>query len=180
MTPKKKKVSNVFKIMLIGPAAVGKTSLLHRFVKNSFAEKYMLSIGVEFLSKEIKIDKKQVSLQIWDVAGGENFSFLRKTYYKRASGALLLFDLTREETFKEMDAWLSEFYEIIGEGVPFILIGNKADLLEAVPRAIDEKLSREFAESRGNIYIETSAKTGENVEGAFLKLTQIMMDKHEK
>ncbi len=163
-----------FKMVLIGPAAVGKTSLLHRFVSGQFSESYMLTIGVEFLTKEIKFKRNNVKLTIWDIGGQKKFQNIRTTFYRNAKGALLVFDLTRADTFGEVEAWLTEMYEVLGAKIPFVLIGNKTDLIKDVGRVIDGDKAKNFAESRGSIYIETSAKTGENVEDAFIELSRQM------
>ena len=165
-----------FKILLLGPGAVGKTSLLHRFVKNVFAEKYILTIGVEFLSKKIKIKKKHVKLIIWDIGGQKKFKFLHERFYVGSRGALLVFDLTNYQTFEEMEEWLAEAYEILDEKIPFVLIGNKSDLIDEVGETVDSSEARKFAEDKGSIYIETSAKTGENVEEGFTELTTRMLE----
>ena len=166
----------VYKVLLIGPGAVGKTSLLHRFVKNQFAEKYILTIGVEFLSKKIKIKKKHVQLMIWDIGGQKKFKFLHERFYKGTRGALLVFDLTNYQTFKEMEEWISEAYEILDDKIPFVLIGNKSDLVGEVGETVDSNEARKFAEDKGSTYIETSAKTGENIEESFTELTKRMLE----
>lgn len=163
-----------YKIMLIGPAAVGKTSLLYKFVKNEFKENYMLTIGVQFLTKELKFKKDEAKLQVWDIGGQERFKGVRKQFYTGAAGALLVFDLTRYQTFEQMNSWLTEMYDSLPHDVPFILIGNKVDLIESAGRAVESEAAETFAKSKGSIYIETSAKDGINVDEAFVGLTKIM------
>ena len=162
-----------FKILLIGPGAVGKTSLIQRFVHNKFSEGYSLTIGVDFLSKEVKIGSgESTRLTIWDIGGQDRFKFMRSRFYDGASGALLVFDLSRAQTYKEIRKWLKEFRQFAGEKVPFLLIGNKSDLIADVGEVIDRAEPKKFAENENSIYIETSAKTGDNVEDAFIKLVQ--------
>ena len=162
-----------FKIILIGPGAVGKTSILMRYIHNKFSKSYKMTIGVDFLNKEINFDDTNVKLTIWDVAGQKRFRFMRKNFYSGAAGALLVFDLTRENTFQEViRRWYPEMTQFIDKVVPFILIGNKVDLIEEIGSVIDSENAKKFAESKGSIYIETSAKTGQNVEDAFMKLTR--------
>lgn len=166
-----------FKIILIGPGAVGKTSILMRFVHDTFSKSYKMTIGVDFLNKEIDIDDTNVKLTIWDVAGQKRFKFMRKNFYSGAAGALLVFDLTRETTFQEViRRWYPEMIQFIEKEVPFILIGNKVDLIEEIGTVIDTKNAKKFAEGKRSIYIETSAKTGQNVDDAFNKLTRRMID----
>ncbi len=166
-------VDIAFKIILVGPAAVGKTSLLNRFIHNQFATSYKMTIGVDFLKKDIKINDANIKLIIWDIGGQERFKFMRKNFYSGANGALLVFDLTRDFTYSQLTGrWYPELTKFIREDIPFILIGNKLDLLEDVGTVVDRNEAKSFAESRRCNYIETSAKSGENVEDAFMELAK--------
>jgi small GTP-binding protein len=162
-----------YKIILLGPGAVGKTSLFHRFVMNEFTSSYRMTMGVDFLKKELRIHNNTINLTIWDVAGQERFKFMRKNYYRGAQGALLIFDLTRENTFNKLiNKWYSEMTQFLSNDIPFLLIGNKLDLIKEIGSIVDSNSAKEFAESKESIYIETSAKTGENVYDAFVELTR--------
>ncbi|MFW9942575.1 MAG: Rab family GTPase [Candidatus Thorarchaeota archaeon] len=168
----------VFKVILIGGGAVGKTSLLHRFVENKFSFRYKLTIGADFLSKVIEEypnPDTTCKLQIWDIGGQERYKFLRSSFFNGANGALVVFDVSRWHTYEELDEWISDLQEFAGENVPFILIGNKVDLIEDVYGEYDKESAEQFAKSQNTFYVETSAKTGENVEDAFLNLTQRMI-----
>ena len=168
----------MFKLVLIGPGAVGKTSLVKRFVEDSFTQSYKITIGVDFLTKALEIEEGiNVKLTIWDIGGQDRFEFMRKKFFEGSQGALVVYDLSRADTFEQMKKWIGELNQFAGEDVPFILIGNKVDLLEDVGEVVEREEAKKLAEDEDSIYIETSAKTGENVEEAFLKLTKMLVDK---
>ena len=161
------------KVLLTGAAAVGKTSLVQRFIKNRFAANYKLTVGVDILTKDVEFGPSEIAtLSIWDIGGQQRFEFIRSTFYKGAAGALLVFDLTREQTYTETRKWLTEIRQFAGQKIPFVFIGNKLDLIEDVGEVIDRDEARSFAESEGGIYVETSAKSGINVDEAFTELTR--------
>ncbi len=166
----------LFKILIVGPAAVGKTSILERFIYNRFSENYKLTIGVSFLSKIVDLSENGIiRLSIWDIGGQERFESLRTEFYKGAAGAVIVFDLTKLETYNAIEKWLNEVRHYAGN-IPFILIGNKADLLIHFVRVVEKKEAQEFARTHNSTYIETSAKTGENVDEAFQKFSQMLVD----
>ncbi len=171
-----------FKVCLTGAAAVGKTSLFHRFVKSSYNSDYITTVGLEFLSKDIEVDNNLCNLVIWDIGRQPRFKAVGKgvikSYYKEINGVLLIFDLTNSNSFESVGIWHSEMMEALSDeekNIPFILIGNKLDLITEMDRVIDVEITEKFAEKHNSIYIETSAKTGENVEAAFLELIQRMI-----
>ena len=165
------------KVLLTGAAAVGKTSLVQRFIKQRFQANYKLTVGVDILTKDVEYKPSEIAtLSIWDIGGQQRFEFIRSTFYKGAAGALLVFDLTREQTYIETRKWLTEIRQFAGESIPFVLIGNKADLVEDVGTVIDRDEALSFAESEGSIYIESSAKTGINVDESFSELTKRIID----
>lgn len=167
------------KILLCGPAAVGKTSLIQRFVKSSFARDYKLTVGVDILTKDVEYAAgNSATLSIWDIGGQERFSFIRTTFYKGASGVLLVFDLSRSATWDSIKNWRAEVKQFAGP-IPFILIGNKKDLIAEVGEVIDTDECQEYAEDEGSIYIETSAKDGTQVDESFVELTRMIVAHNE-
>ncbi|MHA1688835.1 MAG: Rab family GTPase [Promethearchaeota archaeon] len=165
-----------FKVVICGPAAVGKTSIIQRFVHNSFSISYKITIGVDFLTKDVEYrDGEFARLTIWDIGGQERYNFLRESFFEKSDGALLIFDLTREKTFIEIRNWLEELRKYTFDKIPFIFVGNKSDLLADLGVVLDNDDIKRFAKKEGAIYVETSAKTGENIELAFLELTKAII-----
>ena len=168
----------VIKITLLGEKNVGKTSLVYRYIENKFRESYKATLGVNLLKKELDIGGYGgVSAQIWDLGGQESFKSLRSLYLEGANGALVIFDMTDKNSFEKLDEWIQDFRNSRGDA-PIILIGNKSDLKNQIK--ITEKGASEFAKNNTMELIITSAKTGENVENAFIKLTKTILDKIPK
>lgn len=155
--------------MLAGDGAVGKTSLINRFVTGSFTGDYKATIGVAITSKSLVIQDQEIYLQIWDIAGQTLFRQFRKKFYTKAKGALLVFDLTVPKSLDNLHSWIIDIQDITAE-IPFVLIGNKLDLTEL--RAVSQQEIARFMEDNANIaaYFDTSALTGESVESAFNEL----------
>jgi small GTP-binding protein len=167
----------VFKVIIIGPGAVGKTSILHRFVENKFSFRYKMTIGADFLSKVILRNGDTIKLQIWDIGGQDRYKFLRQNFFDGANGALIVFDLSRWHTFEELENWLSDLREYANEEIPFAIIGNKVDLIDKKDEIYERESAEVFAKKENTFYVETSAKTGENVEEVFSNLTNKMIKK---
>jgi small GTP-binding protein len=164
----------VIKLCLLGQKNVGKTSLVYRFIENKFRENYKATLGVNLLKKDLEIGGYGgVSAQIWDLGGQESFKSLRKLYLEGANGALLVYDMTSKETFEKLDEWKQSFREA-RKNAPVVLIGNKSDLTTQI--AITEKEANQFAKANDMQFIITSAKTGQNVEEAFTRLTKRILD----
>jgi len=125
-----------------------------------------LTIGVEFGARMISIADKQIKLQIWDTAGQESFRSITRSYYRGAAGALLVYDITRRDTFKHLGRWLEEARQHSQSNMVIMLIGNKNDLEHR--RAVSTEEGKAFADKHGLIFLETSAKTAYNVEQAFI------------
>lgn len=150
-------------ILMIG---VGKSCLLLQFTDKRFQPVHDLTIGVEFGARMITVDDKNVKLQIWDTAGQESFRSITRSYYRGAAGALLVYDITRRDTFKHLSRWLEEANQHSQSNMVIMLIGNKSDLEHR--RAVSYEEGKQFADENGLIFMETSAKTADNVEEAFI------------
>jgi Ras-related protein Rab-2A len=129
-----------------------------------------LTIGVEFGARMISLADTQVKLQIWDTAGQESFRSITRSYYRGAAGAMLVYDITRRDTFQHLGRWLEEAKQHAQPSMVILLIGNKNDLEHR--RAVSTEEGRTFAEQNGLLFMETSAKTAFNVEKAFLKTAE--------
>jgi Ras-related protein Rab-1A len=163
-------VDYLYKLLLLGDSAVGKSSLLLRFADDTFKENQISTIGVDWRIKTVELDGKRIKLQLWDSAGQERFRTIASAYYRGAHGIAIVFDLTDEKTFENVESWLDEVGQNAAPGVRKILIGNKVDLTSE--RVIDSARARAFADSAGMVYIETSAKHATNVSEAFLAMTR--------
>lgn len=176
MSRSPQEVKHVLKVLLLGDGAVGKTSLILRFIENRFKEEYSMSLGVDFLTKTVKfIDNnnviRNVSLQVWDIAGQARHVSYAHLYLKGALGAFYVFDLTRKETLLNIqERWQSQVLRVSPKCLS-ILIGNKADLRRK-KGGVTRTISKKIQDSMHVIdYIETSAKTGKNVNEAFRTMT---------
>lgn len=167
----------LFKYIIVGDTAVGKSCLLLRFTDNRFQAQHDLTIGVEFGSRTIMIDSNQVKLQIWDTAGQEKFRSITRSYYRGASGALLVYDITRRETFEHLNSWLEDCRKCSSNNIVIILVGNKSDMESQ--RQVSRSEGEEFAKKNGLHFIETSAKTAEMVEEAFIQTAKEIYEKAE-
>eukprot|EP00389_Voromonas_pontica_P018591 GDKH01029258.1.p1 GENE.GDKH01029258.1~~GDKH01029258.1.p1 ORF type:complete len:217 (-),score=9.38 GDKH01029258.1:254-904(-) len=155
----------LFKYIIIGDTGVGKSCLLLQFTDKRFRTDHDLTIGVEFGARLINIDGKQIKLQIWDTAGQESFRSITRSYYRGAAGALLVYDISRRDTFRHLTRWLEEVRQNANPHMTIVLIGNKSDLER---REVQYEEGAEFARHHGLIFLETSAKTAQNVEEAFV------------
>jgi len=147
----------LFKYIIIGDTGVGKSCLLLQFTDKRFQPVHDLTIGVEFGARMITIDGKQIKLQIWDTAGQESFRSITRSYYRGAAGALLVYDITRRDTFNHLTTWLEDARQHSNSNMVIMLIGNKSDLESR--REVKKEEGEAFAREHGLIFMETSAKT---------------------
>ncbi|XP_059651195.1 ras-related protein RABA3 [Cornus florida] len=164
------KIDYVFKVVVIGDSAVGKTQLLSRFTKNQFCFDSKSTIGVEFQTRTLTINSKLIKAQIWDTAGQERYRAVTSAYYRGALGAMLVYDITKRQTFDHVARWVDELRGHADNSIVIMLIGNKADLVEL--RAVPTEDAVEFAENQGLYFSEASAFSGDNVDNAFFKLLE--------
>ncbi len=158
----------IIKLCLLGEASVGKTSLLFRYIENKFKDNYKATLGVNLLKKDINVEGYgPTTVQIWDLGGQESFKSLRQLYLEGANGALIIFDMSQRKTYEKLDEWVNSFIEARGQQ-QLLLVGNKMDLTGNIK--VKEEEVKGYAKKNNMKFILTSAKTGENVEKAFLEL----------
>ena len=171
------------KICLLGDAAVGKTSLIQRYVMDKFDDKYVVTLGTKVTMKDMVIEKPgedeivNLTLMIWDILGQREFKRLQASFYKGSNGTIVVADLTRKETLDNIHDWVLALFNTAGK-VPVLLLINKSDLTEQA--AFTEDDIKKIAEKYNTSYLFTSAKTGENVEKAFLNISNMLLDQAQK
>jgi len=162
----------LFKVVLIGDSGVGKSNLLSRFTRNEFNLESKSTIGVEFATRSIQCDSKTIKAQIWDTAGQERYRAITSAYYRGAVGALLVYDISKSDSYNNVERWLNELRDHADSNIVIMLVGNKSDLRHL--RAVQTEQAAAFAEKHGLSFIETSALDSTNVELAFQRiLTEI-------
>ncbi len=166
-----------FKLILGGDGAVGKTSLVHRFVENTFAKDYKSTIGTSIMKKECTFKELESTVRfvIWDLAGQSQFKRVRKSYLANAEAGILVYDVTNRKSYENIENWYNEINEA-SSNISLILVGNKIDLKDN--REVKTTEGNELAEKLGLSYVETSAKTGENIDDAFKMLALLIVKKY--
>ncbi|MFX0015972.1 MAG: Rab family GTPase [Promethearchaeota archaeon] len=167
----------VYKLALIGDGGVGKTAIRERYIGHGFNAQYLLTVGADFAMRDDSIAGFPVRYQIWDLAGQQRFDGVREAYYNGCVGGLLVYDITRPESFYNMPKWINELWTNNGRGrVPIVVVGNKIDLRDKIDNNISPSQGRSFTKNLTNLtepdgfkchFIETSAKTGEQIPQAF-------------
>ena len=168
------KYDYMFRYIIVGDSNVGKSCLLLQFTDNKFRQNHEATIGVEFGGKTIEINNKKIKIQIWDTAGQEIYQAITRGYYKGATGAFVVYDITRKETFEHVEKWLEDVRTNASKDIQVILIGNKKDLESERIISFDEGSA--LAEKHNILFLETSAKTSFNVKEAFVKSAEKILE----
>ncbi|XP_014816727.1 PREDICTED: ras-related protein Rab-25 [Calidris pugnax] len=165
-------------VVLIGESGVGKTNLLSRFTRNEFNHDSRTTIGVEFSTRTLLVGDAVVKAQIWDTAGLERYRAITSAYYRGAVGALVVFDITKHQTYDVVERWLKELYDHAEASIVVMLVGNKTDLAQA--REVPMEEAKMFADNKGLLFVETSALDSTNVEQAFETILKEIFHKVQK
>eukprot|EP00931_Biecheleriopsis_adriatica_P080067 TRINITY_DN53425_c0_g1_i1.p1 TRINITY_DN53425_c0_g1~~TRINITY_DN53425_c0_g1_i1.p1 ORF type:complete len:229 (-),score=53.49 TRINITY_DN53425_c0_g1_i1:76-762(-) len=164
------------KVVLVGDVSVGKTHLLSRYMKDALPKAPAATIGVEFATRTVRLPSSgaNVKAQIWDTAGQERYRAITRAHYRRAAGAVLVYDVTRSATFRSCATWVAEVREGASPDAIIMLVGNKVDLVEQDPsaRQVYHDVAAEFSRQHGLMFLEASAVSGTNVPEAFEQLLQ--------
>ncbi|KAJ5077386.1 ras-related protein rab-13 [Anaeramoeba ignava] len=164
-------IDYLYNVLILGDCEIGKSSILRRICKNEFSDEYLSTIGVDFNTKRITIDSKRIKLHIWDLSGQERFKKITNSYYRGAHGLVLVYDITNEESFENIEEnWMTSIKENANENVKTILIGNKCDLEEK--REISKEEGKEFADKYQIPFYEVSAKNNINIDNIFFEITR--------
>jgi len=164
----------LIKLLLIGDSGVGKSAILMRFADDSFTSSFITTIGIDFKIRTITLDGKRIKLQIWDTAGQERFKTITTAYYRGAMGILLVYDVTNEATFANINTWMMAIQQHASDSVNKVLLGNKADTSGPLvsKRAVASARGQALADQHCIRFFETSAKNSINIEEAFSTITR--------
>lgn len=159
-----------FKLVLLGESAVGKSSLVLRFVKGQFHDYQESTIGAAFLTQTVNVDDATVKFEIWDTAGQERYHSLAPMYYRGAQAAIVVYDITSQDTFARAKSWVKELQRQANPNIVIALAGNKSDLSQS--RNVESEDATAYAEEANLLFMETSAKTAVNVNEIFLAIAK--------
>ena len=166
----------IFKVVFLGDSSVGKSNIISKYKLNEFNRNSKSTVGVEFYSKILTQDNKNIKIQIWDTAGQERFKSITKSYYKGAKGAIIVYDITRRATFENVQEWFKDT-KTMGDNtyIVLMLIGNKCDLVNE--RQVSTEEGKKEAEMNGMAFMETSALYGTNITEAFELMAKLITEK---
>jgi small GTP-binding protein len=163
------------KLLMIGDSNVGKTSILTKYVNNQFSNTFITTIGIDFKIKYIKVNNKNIKLQLWDTAGQERFRSITISYFRGAQGAIITYDATDRSTFDNVKKWMDDINKQCSKNIDVFLVANKIDLEKY--RVVSKEEGEELAKKYKILYFECSAKTGENIENLYFNIATIISKK---
>ena len=168
------------KIIIIGDTSVGKTNFLFRFIDGKFNQIYQPTIGIDYKSiiRVLPKTRKKVKIQFWDTAGQERYKSLNKIYFQRVQGIILMYDITKRESFENLDSWRNLIFDNV-DNIPVALIGNKLDIADE-KRIVEVEEGKSFADENGFLFYETSALNGKNVSNAIYSLCEKIIGSLER
>ena len=178
MTDRYGEYDHMFKILLIGDSAVGKSSLLQRYVDHTYSDSTLSTIGVDFKIHTLEMDGKVIKLTVHDTSGQERFRSITSCYYRGAHGIIVVFDITDVETYRNIPTWLNDIEKYAQDNVVKILVGNKSDLKDK--REVPKEDAKQLADRLGMKYIEVSARFNTNVDFVFEELVKEILITHTK
>ena len=155
----------LLKYVIIGDSGVGKSNILLQYINGKFSDDFKATVGVEFGAKNIEINSRIYRIQIWDTAGQENFRSIARAYYKNSICACIVYDINNRNSFNSVKSWIDDCTKQTPKSILLLLIGNKNDLNDK--REVQYEEGAEFAKKRNMIFLETSAKTGNNIDNIF-------------
>lgn len=165
----------IFKYIIIGDTSVGKSCIMHNFIYERFRRETTQTIGVEFSSKIIKVGEKSVKLQIWDTAGQERYQSVAKSYYRNSIGVIIVYDITRIETFNHVQNWFNDAKNLARQEASFVVVGNKCDLKDN--RVVKYNDAAKFCQQNNILHFECSALNGENISDIFYSISKQILGK---
>jgi small GTP-binding protein len=172
----KEKIHLTFKIVVIGTLAAGKSTFLAKILSGKFFENIKITIGAEIFTKKLKLDNINIKTHIWGLSGSEKYDFQLPFYCLEARGAIIMFDLTRNEEYIKIEKWIKFFRDNAVKDAPFIIVGNKLDLINSTYGLKERKEIRRFAQDLNSPYFEISVKTGHNVKEVFNTIMNLMLE----
>ena len=170
-------IDYTIKLLIVGDSSVGKSNFIYRFIENRFCEEYLTTSGIDLKTANIKIKDKMIRVQLWDTAGQEKYRAITKNLFLKVLGALAFYDITNENSFLNLKEWVKSIKEECGGHMQMILIGSKSDLADK--RVVRRDEAEAYAKEQKIEYMESSSKTGENVQEAIISLCEKILKKEE-